>query len=85
MVRARSVLPEPGRPDEQQAVAAGQGDLEPAPGLGLATDLAQVRTGGRPDPGHAIGRGVAFGWPARLDQLDATRRRVASVGLAVSG
>ena len=66
-------------------MATGQGDLEPAPGLRLATDLAQVRTGDRPDPGHAIGRRVALGSPGRLDQLDPARRRRRSVGLAVSG
>jgi hypothetical protein len=32
-------------------VAAGEGDLEPAPGLELAADLAQVRTGRPPSPG----------------------------------
>jgi len=48
------------RSDEQQAMAAGQGDLEPAPCLDLATDLAQVRAGGRPDPGDAFGGRITF-------------------------
>ena len=46
IVRARSVLPEPGGPIEQQAVATGQRDLEPASRMDLPADLAQV--GDRP-------------------------------------
>ena len=59
-------LARPRRPDQQQAVAAGQGDLERPARLRLAADLGQVRDAGRdveragarrpPADGSSVGR-----------------------------
>ena len=66
------------RPDEQQAVAAGQRDLEPAPRLDLAANLAQVRTGDRRGPATPAAAPSPPALAGRLDQLDPSRRRRAT-------
>ena len=43
IVRASSVLPAPGRPDQQHRVPAGERDLERASRDGLAADVGEVR------------------------------------------
>ena len=43
IVRASSVLPDPGRPGQQQSVPAGERDLERAARLRLAAHLGEVR------------------------------------------
>jgi hypothetical protein len=64
----------PGWADEQQAMAAGQGDLQPPSRLELAAHLAQVGHGWHAVDDRRILARVSGGNPDRLDQFDTWRR-----------
>lgn len=77
-------LPRARRPDEQQVVSAGRGDLQGALGVLLALDVPQV--GNRPAVDHAPGRGRRqhLGPAEMVDHRDQRRGRQ-NAGLARPG
>ena len=87
IVRASIVLPVPGGPIEQQAVAARERDLERPPRLGLAAHLGEVgrrqrRRERRPGPRRRHGHGGRRELHPRRRASGAARRRERSASTA---